>query len=380
MEGVVAAGPGLVAVGSDGRNAAVWTSADGYTWARVQSDELVPNGRPPMSMLGVTRGGPGLVAVGYEGTRFGGLAEGARAAVWTSIDGSTWSRVPHDELVFGGEGGQWMKSVTAGGPGLVAVGTDGSGAAVWTSVDGLAWSRVPQDENIFGSTRGQGSGMVGVSTGGPGLVAVGSSVDVGDTTIWTSVDGLVWERVPNENLRPASNSSGSTGTADLKGTLFGVIAAGPGLVAVGSDDEHAVVWVSEDGLTWTEVPNDNEVFGGDQAPFMTMLDVISTDQGLLAVGFGQLSSDSRVGSIAGGSNRLRPSTDPVTSAGAVAWTSIDGLTWARVSLDANADVPAGQWIGSNSVTAFGSSVVAVGAHRFGAAVEAPVWIGTTDQE
>ncbi len=52
-------------------------------------------------------------------------------SVWTSTDGITWSRVPHDEDVFAGAG---MRSVTAGGPGLVAVGSDGEAAAVWVAV------------------------------------------------------------------------------------------------------------------------------------------------------------------------------------------------------------------------------------------------------
>ena len=55
--------------------------------------------------------------------------------MWTSADGITWSRVPHDESVFGGALTQEMNSVTAGGPGLVAVGIDGLGndgdEAVW---------------------------------------------------------------------------------------------------------------------------------------------------------------------------------------------------------------------------------------------------------
>jgi hypothetical protein len=71
------------------------------------------------------------------------------AAVWTSVDGIIWTRVPHDEAVFGegvgfgSEGFQGMNSVTAGGPGLVAVGFDGldgldgsdgvDGPAVWTA-------------------------------------------------------------------------------------------------------------------------------------------------------------------------------------------------------------------------------------------------------
>ena len=57
--------------------------------------------------------------------------------MWTSTDGITWSRVPHDEAVLGGEIRQEMFDVTVGGPGLVAIGSDESrgdlDAAVWTA-------------------------------------------------------------------------------------------------------------------------------------------------------------------------------------------------------------------------------------------------------
>jgi len=87
------------------------------------------------------------VAVGTEQT------SGQDAVVWTSSDGITWSRVPDDEAVFGGTdrpdlNRQWMNGVTAGGPGLVAVGTDGTGVAYdpgqWSGAsddfDAAAWT------------------------------------------------------------------------------------------------------------------------------------------------------------------------------------------------------------------------------------------------
>ena len=58
--------------------------------------------------LGVVAADPGFVAVGESG---------GNAAVWTSVDGLTWSPVPHDEAVFGGEGTWAMGYVTRGGPG-----------------------------------------------------------------------------------------------------------------------------------------------------------------------------------------------------------------------------------------------------------------------
>ena len=146
MLSVATGGPGLVAVGHDRSNwdAAVWVSADGYTWDRI--DEAPALGGPgDQQMLSVVAGGPGLVAVGFE---FSG--EDDDAAVWVSADGYTWDRVPHDEAVFGGPGLQHMSSVVVGGPGLVVVGFDRSevrhsSAAVWVSADGYTWDRIDDD-------------------------------------------------------------------------------------------------------------------------------------------------------------------------------------------------------------------------------------------
>ena len=247
MTSVTAGGPGLVAVGTDGSyyhgeeghlqewgDAAVWTSVDAVTWSRVPHDEAVFGGAV---MSSVTVGGPGLVAVGW----FEEDGENGRgAAVWTSVDGFTWSRVPHDETVFGGEAYQWMTSVTAGGPGLVAVGFDGGGifsgeynAPVWTSVDGLTWTRVPIDEAIIG-----GTGLESVTAGSRGLVAVGGDANPRRSDrgarVLTSPDGITWSRVPHETFFSST-------------VMTGVTAAGPGLVAVGATwntEIDAAVWIA----------------------------------------------------------------------------------------------------------------------------------------
>jgi hypothetical protein len=86
--------------------------------------------------------------------------------VWISADGITWSRLPHDEAVFGGNGA--MLGVASGGAGLVAVGNYGD-APLWTSPDGVSWSRFVDYEGVF---RG-GDHPEDVAAGGPGLVAVG---------------------------------------------------------------------------------------------------------------------------------------------------------------------------------------------------------------
>lgn len=186
MHSVVAGGPGFVAAGETSlgeADAAVWTSQNGTIWTQSwttpgDADQLVN---------AVAVGGPGFVAVGetYPG----------EAAVWISRDGESWEAVADD--AFSGPGDLEMYDVIAAGPGLVAVGleetADGYDGAVWTSRDGTGWSRVPDPDGIFG---GPGSQQIHhVVVGGPGLVAVGV-VDYAREVVWTSPDGLTWTREP----------------------------------------------------------------------------------------------------------------------------------------------------------------------------------------
>ena len=351
MSAVVAGGPGFVAVGGYDDHAAVWTSVDGLTWSRVPHDEEVFGGEGGEWMADVTVGGPGLVAVGGErvctDTEVPGredpstTCEDGNAAVWTSVDGLTWSRVPHDEAVFGGADSYAMSGVTAGGPGLVAVGVAGAlevenqsvgddDAAVWTSADGLTWSRVRNDEEDFGGEEHQQ--MLDVTIGGPGLVAVGrdgggpawdNPVGGQDAAVWTSVDGLTWSRVPHDE-----NVFGG-GNGGQRPAMVSVTAGGPGLVAVGysfPSSAPAAVWTSVDGLTWSAVTHENgaELSG-------TMVDVTVGDPGLIAVG---------------------------ASDGAAVWTSPDGFTW---SLAANGEVSPGDYASwMSALTATNGRMVGVG--------------------
>jgi hypothetical protein len=230
---IVEGGPGLVATGQD----EVWTSRDGTVWTRADG----PIGRANIGEVIV--GGPGLVAVGQSGSD---------AAVWTSQDGTTWTRVPHDEAVFGGPGYQTMSSITVGGPGLVAVGGDRGLAAVWTSPDGDRWTRIPHDEAAFGSLVPHPDWgpdfdppMKDVIATDAGLIAVGEQIvgvdpgsrapgetvgdPLGQATVWTSRDGTTWSRIPYPESEMTMNS---------------VAEGGPGLIAVGSYEGQAAVWVA----------------------------------------------------------------------------------------------------------------------------------------
>lgn len=242
VRAVAAAEPGLVAVGDSSsgpigqsnRDAVVWVSSDGLVWYRVPHSEQVFGGSQSMLptdeyIRGVAAGGPGVVAVGSSG-----MLSATDAVVWTSSDGTTWSRVPHDEDVFGGAE---MLDVVAGGPGLVAVGRADGIAAVWTSEDGREWTKVSGEGAGFG--RAERSTIYAVTTGGPGLVAIGGDATSGpsyEPVVWTSVDGITWERVPDLGFPSGDYMSD-------------VIGGGPGLIAVGyanaGDDKwDAAVWVS----------------------------------------------------------------------------------------------------------------------------------------
>ena len=167
-----------MAVGStyqgEDNDAVVFTSADGVTWQRAAGPGGAFGGPGWQGMHAVTAGGPGWVAVGYAASE-----EDWAAAVWTSADGLTWARVPHDEALFGGENDQEMFGVIAAGPGLVAVGVDDDAPAVWLSADGLAWEKVAADrfssDPAFGQLRQGDAGSGGVAAvrpGGRGLPGV----------------------------------------------------------------------------------------------------------------------------------------------------------------------------------------------------------------
>jgi hypothetical protein len=107
-------------------------------------------------MFNITAGPDGYVAVGEIGP------PDIDAAVWTSPDGTTWSRVPDNEGVLGGGGNgvaicpdlsaiQSMSAVAWSGDRFFAVGLEDVAAAVWISTDGTGWN-VADPGGVFGRT------------------------------------------------------------------------------------------------------------------------------------------------------------------------------------------------------------------------------------
>ena len=348
MRGVTGGAAGLVGVGLDttsgDADAAVWTSQLGHSWRRVSQADDAFGGAEDQSMWAVASSDDRYVAVGIDAS--GGDED---AAVWTSPDGVTWSRVRHDEAVFGGDRNQEMRAVVASGTRFIAVGSDGSGAdidaAVWLSQDGLTWRRIARDADTFGGSGSQE--ILDVTLTGFGFVAVGldQSGPDADAAVWTSTDAMTWSRV-------AHDESAFGGERDQ--IMRAVDAARPGLVAVGEDgsrgDIDAAIWVSDDGLTWKRVAHDEAVFGGDG--FQSIWGVI--DAGSVVVGVGVDSPDA--------------------DQDAEVWTSVDGLTWARASRGVELSSPGLEAM--YDLLAIGDSILAVGLVIERSDQDAAVWMAS----
>lgn len=345
MQSVASFSGGLVGVGADSGSAAVWVSPDGLLWSRAAGNEAAFTDDLELFIIDVTAGAPGIVAVGQQWDRRGAVWD-LDAAAWHSEDGRTWSRSDSDGL--GGPGDQQMRAVVAAGPGFVAAGYelhDEYDAAVWVSRDGFSWSRSAGN----GVLDGPGDRQIwDLATSGEVILAVGS-VD-GRAAVWTSVDGIEWARVDEW-----------ADSEEAAGEMLAVAEGGPGWVAVGRvsvpDDAagytrafDAVVWTSPDAVRWSRVPEDRGVFGGrgDQV----MLSVAAGEFGVVAVGWegAGLSSDT------------------------VVWWSPDGQAWTRETpTSVEADV---SFLAFDSVIAAGPGLVAVGRQVIAGMAEedAAVWV------
>jgi len=241
--------------------------------------------------------------------------ENLHPAVFVSADGEAWERI--DEPFQSTEDAKWltMMDVAANPAGrLVIGGGTRSDAAVWVSDDGYSWDTVSSE--AFAGLDLQN--ILGVVAGGPGFVAVGD--DGSNAGVWVSVDGYEWTRVEDEDLLALD---------DINVSMYDVAVAGPGLVAVGSaglfdgDGVTGAVWISPDGYQWERLPRD-------------MFDAESGDSGFQSM-------------------TVHPTTGRIIAWGSEMWTSPDGRQWIVTERDASpgGPPPGGQtaWDGDIGVAA-----------------------------
>jgi hypothetical protein len=335
----------LVAVGHDESggtdDAAVWTSSNATRWERVRSDAFVNSGEEHIDGIAVLNGL--VVAVGAE--VIGGDTD---AAAWTSSDdGSTWQRVDSPTSGLHDLGNQLMHRVVRGPEGLVAVGhvvtTESIDARVWKSGNGMDWTSL-----TTASFSGPGhEEMLDAAAMGAEVFAVGFvTTDAGDrdAAIWVESGGG-WSMVDQDSLRGSGNQQ-----------INAVLQAGPGLVAVGTDDaggdRDAAVWTSTDGRTWTRVPHVEDTFGGRGAQWMSSLCVYG--KAIVAAGYSE--------TAAGDSN------------GAI-WLSADGTNWTRQGPVASSPLGGQGRQRINGLVVLGQKLIAVGSETRAFDDQGAVWIG-----
>ena len=304
-------GDGAVAVGSvpPDWTPAAWSSSDGLTW------ELHLLGNTDFTFpVALASGGHGVVvAVGRSRNV---------PVAWTTQDGAAWTR--HEVAVLSGGGTfERMTSVAAGPQGFVAGGSIGPEvgdrhARFWTSMDGLVWQPVPDDPVAFANAEVRSvTSLVGrfVAVG-----VLGSTQKPIGSVAWTSADGMHWTRHDS----PAFDDGLAVAAAAAP---FG------GVVAVGStiDRREAVSWVSSDGEDWTKAASqESRRFGNG---YIWMTDVVAVDALVIAIGDYQ----------------------PLQRATGTAWVSTDGMSWERAK-----DAPVLEQADLHAIASGGPGAIVVG--------------------
>lgn len=270
----------------------------------------------------------------------------------------TWSLGAAVPGALGGSGHQEMHDVAAvGSNSAMAVGYDKARGRTVPAAWGYSaseWARVEERFGVdsvgaFYGVAAQGHTVVAVGVAGPNVPASPEQ----DALVWTFSDGK-WRRVCRAACGNSVPGGGSRGQR-----MWAVVhRSGGGFVAVGSDfsDEDrndAAVWTSPDGLRWSRVAADTEVFGGPRDQVMRA--VTETRSGLLvAVGW-----DRRTGAV---------------------WTSPNGRAWTRDGVDAFGPLLESGFVRLTGTIEEGSQLVAVGfdARGQGGGTGAAAWVSEGD--
>ncbi len=249
VHGVVVSTDGtLVAIGDDRNGAAVWTSKDASAWSRAEL--------PSSASLGETRldaisaGASGFLVLGRD-TILNGLPPNAffppAPPMWHSNDGRDWTSVHLPDE--GKREGIQVWSVAARPSGFIAGGAVLTGQrrfpAVWLSDDGLTWSKAVRLPDPGTGAAGKDFFINPLSAGPERMLAVSGRLNNEELgRIWSSPDGVNWERVTDFG-------SGEGELRVLRSTPGGFV----GAFLVGDDPERQTLAVSTsaDGAMWRQV-------------------------------------------------------------------------------------------------------------------------------
>ncbi|GLW65290.1 hypothetical protein Arub01_35340 [Actinomadura rubrobrunea] len=293
-----------VAVGSSGGDAAIWTSLDGSTWSRAQGEGTALSRPGPQKLLSVVHGNAGWLAVGSD------QAAPRRPLVVTSSDGATWEAVDSGEQFKPAKNTSLATFAATYGPaGYVIVGEDGLSAATWFSTDLKTWERGRSvGNNGLEALPNSNRWLRDVASGPSGYVAVGGLRDpalgkgpAARPAVWTSPDGKQWtlQQLP---LLGGLAEAFLTHVA-MKGNT--VVALGTG--AAGSTSTPVGYVSTDGGKTWRE----SRPAAPEETDNIKVTALTATSNGFVATG-----TAGRDGS-----------TDVVS------WTSADGSSWSGAKHD-----------------------------------------------
>ncbi|MFI5040437.1 MAG: hypothetical protein ACHQNA_01090 [Acidimicrobiales bacterium] len=293
---------------------AIWTSDDAQHWTLATVDGAA---NKLVEIRDVAIGGPGLVAVGDEST-----ATTVTAAVWTSTDGRRWDRVTSDGL---SPGRMWRVGGTMHGlvalgddcsciySDVVAAGADRGRDIMWTSVDGISWQRTTSPAGL---TLLDGGILTNTNDEHTALVTrwEGPNPATRPIAVWRTTGGTDWRKV--------GELPGSAG-ADV----WRVAGGTTGYVAIGTR-----VWTSADGVSWTV---------SSSASPGQISDVLALPNGFIAVGARSTATGCAV---------------PESAFIGQTWVSADGQSWREI-------VPKPAWVGQGVTGLFQTDGGIVGVGR-----------------
>lgn len=218
MVSVTANGRGFVAVGyidspgsefsPQSTRMAVWVSPGGGRWQLVSGTGPVFENANASVIL---HGRNGLVALGVPRNAPGGVTD-ATAIVWTSRDGRSWRRISGLPTSFPASAYFQLQGAAGAGGRLVAVATSEGEVpqhVVWTSMDGTHWTRAPGIVFQYGTASS-------IAPYGAGFVTLGMRDN--EPTLWSSRDGAHWAPSAGEDVFGGGDTR-LGGVAEWKGTL-----------------------------------------------------------------------------------------------------------------------------------------------------------------
>ncbi len=237
----------------DTGSAVPWTSTDGRQWQPGRSLDMsgVSQGA---QVEEVVEGPAGLLALGRapgcadDGT--GCMPEPA-TALWTSADGASWSRVDLSKAF----GGAAVGDVSGGPKGYMAVSRSSDSStdspAVWLSADGQTWQALSLSSDTFADAylaRGTVLADGFLVAGRIGSLEGWGGGDFPTTTpaIWWSADGSDWSRVTLPDVATTPEAEAAI-TAIATGKLVAHVVSWDCSCPPEGDDQ---AWTSSDGQTW----------------------------------------------------------------------------------------------------------------------------------